>query len=301
MLELASRDVVSRAEQIEINEGHGVKGCVLLDCRHLGRQVLQDRLGQIYAEAKTFANVDLAEEPLPIRPGMHYQMGGIKTDTEGRCWDVQGHWKGLPGLFAAGETACVSLHGGNRLGANSLLDTVVFGRRAGTCAAEYARTFPASPISEAAIEPDRQLVRTILARQGQGDRVAALRLDMGTTMNRYVSVFREQDGMETASQRIRDLKARWPGITIQDKGQVFNTGLVAALELGFMLDCAEAIIMSALTRKESRGAHFRTDYLDRDDEQWLQHVLLYHQPDGEPEIDFLPVRITQWQPQIRVY
>ena len=267
----------------------------------MGRQVLQDRLGQIYAEAKTFANVDLAEEPLPIRPGMHYQMGGIKTDTEGRCWDLQAHWKGLPGLFAAGETACVSLHGGNRLGANSLLDTVVFGRRAGTCAAEYARTFPASPISEAAIEADRQLVRTILARQGQGDRVAALRLDMGTTMNRYVSVFREQDGMETASHRIRDLKARWPGITIQDKGQVFNTGLVAALELGFMLDCAEAIIMSALTRKESRGAHFRTDYLDRDDEQWLQHVLLYHQPDGEPEIDFLPVRITQWQPQIRVY
>ncbi len=211
MLELASRDVVSRAEYIEINEGRGIQGCILLDCRHLGRQVLQDRLGQIYAEAKTFANVDLAKEPLPIRPGMHYQMGGIKTDTEGRCWDVQGQWKGLPGLFAAGETACVSLHGGNRLGANSLLDTVVFGRRAGTCAAEYAKTFPAVPISDATIEPDRQLVRTILARQGQGDRVAALRLEMGTTMHRYVSVFREQEGMETASHRIKDLKARWPG------------------------------------------------------------------------------------------
>ena len=142
MLELASRDVVSRAEQIEINEGRGNKGCVLLDCRHLGRSFLQDRLGQIYAEAKTFANVDLAEEPLPIRPGMHYQMGGIKTDTEGRCWDVEGQWKGLPGLFAAGETACVSLHGGNRLGANSLLDTVVFGRRAGQYAAEYGKTLP---------------------------------------------------------------------------------------------------------------------------------------------------------------
>jgi succinate dehydrogenase / fumarate reductase flavoprotein subunit len=301
MLELASRDVVSRAEYIEINEGRGIQGCVLLDCRHLGRQVLQERLGQIYAEAKTFANVDLAKEPLPIRPGMHYQMGGIKTDTDGRCWDVQGQWKGLPGLFAAGETACVSLHGGNRLGANSLLDTVVFGRRTGTCAAEYAKALSAVPISDATIEPDRQLVRTILARQGQGDRVAALRLEMGTTMHRYVSVFREQEGMETASLRIKDLKARWPGITIQDKGQVFNTGLVAALELGFMLDCAETIIVGALSRTESRGAHFRTDYLDRDDEQWLKHVLVYYTPDGPPQVEYLPVCITQWQPQIRVY
>jgi succinate dehydrogenase / fumarate reductase, flavoprotein subunit len=301
MLELASRDVVSRAEYIEINEGRGIQGCVLLDCRHLGRQVLQERLGQIYAEAKTFANVDLAEEPLPIRPGMHYQMGGIKTDTEGRCWDVQGQWKGLPGLFAAGETACVSLHGGNRLGANSLLETVVFGRRTGTCAAEYAKALPALSVSNTAIEPDRQLVRAIVSRQGQGDRAAALRLEMGTTMNRYVSVFREQEGMETASRRINDLKVRWPGITIQDKGQVFNTGLVAALELGFMLDCAETIIVGALTRTESRGAHFRTDYLNRDDEQWLKHVLLYHTPSGTPHVEYLPVRITQWQPQIRVY
>lgn len=301
MLELASRDVVSRAEYIEINEGRGIQGCVLLDCRHLGRQILQERLGQIYAEAKTFANVDLAEEPLPIRPGMHYQMGGIKTDTQGRCWDVQGQWKGLPGLFAAGETACVSLHGGNRLGANSLLETVVFGRRAGMCAAEYTKALPTLPISDTAIEPDRQLVQAILSRKGQGDRAAALRLEMGTTMNRYVSVFREQEGMEKASRRINDLKARWPGITIQDKGHVFNTGLVAALELGFMLDCAETIIVGALTRTESRGAHFRTDYLNRDDEQWLKHVLLYHNPGGPPHVEYLPVRITQWQPQIRVY
>ena len=301
MLELASRDVVSRAEHIEINEGRGIKGCVLLDCRHLGRHFIQDRLGQIHAEAKTFANVDLAEEPLPIRPGMHYQMGGIKTDIDGRCWDPQGHWKGVPGLFAAGETACVSLHGGNRLGANSLLETVVFGRRAGRCAANYAKTLPTPHMSHTTIEPDRQLVNTILARPGQGERPAALRLEMGTTMNRHVSVFREQEGMETAYQRIQGLKARWPGITIQDKGHIFNTGLVAALELGFMLDCAEAIIVGALTRKESRGAHFRTDYLDRDDEQWLKHILLYHTPDGPPHVDYLSVRITQWQPQSRVY
>ena len=137
MMELASRDVVSRAEQIEINEGRGVNSCVLLDCRHLGKSFIHDRLRQINEEAKTFANIDLAEEPIPIRPGMHYQMGGIKTDTDGRCWDLQGKWRGVQGLFAAGEAACVSLHGGNRLGANSLLDTVVFGRRAGKCAADY--------------------------------------------------------------------------------------------------------------------------------------------------------------------
>ena len=301
MLELASRDVVSRAEQIEINEGRGVNGCVFLDCRHLGRAFLQERLGQINAEAQTFANIDLAEELLPIRPGMHYQMGGIKTDTEGRCWDIQGQWNGLPGLFAAGETACVSLHGGNRLGANSLLDTIVFGRRAGQCAADYARTIPSPTISAHRLDADQQLVATIMARKGPGERAAALRLEMGTTMNRYVSVFREQEGLETARQHIQALKMRWTDVTIHDKGQVFNTGMIAVLELGFMLDCAEAIIEGALTRTESRGAHFRTDYLDRDDEDWLKHILLYHQPGSTPRIDFLPVHITQWQPQIRVY
>jgi len=301
MLELASRDVVARAEQTEINEGRGINGCVLLDCRHLGRTFLQERLGQIYAEAKTFANIDLAEEPLPIRPGMHYQMGGIKTDTEGRCWDTEGNWGGLPGLFAAGETACVSLHGGNRLGANSLLDTIVFGRRAGQCAAEYGHTIPPPSIPEHRVKEDQHLITSLLAREGPGERAAAIRLEMGTTMNRSVSVFREQEGMETAQQRIQELKARWPAITIQDKGQVFNTGIIAALELSFMLDCAEAIIAGALTRKESRGAHFRTDYLDRDDEDWLKHILLYHQTENEPRIDVLPVHITQWQPQIRVY
>lgn len=301
MLELASRDVISRAEHIEIKEGRGINGCVLLDCRHLGRAILQDRLGQIYAEAKTFANIDLAKEPLPIRPGMHYQMGGIKTDTEGRCWDLQKQWKGLPGLYAAGETACVSLHGGNRLGANSLLDTVVFGRRAGRSAADFSKSRSQPNISPHAVETDRQLVQAILQRTGQGTRTAALRLEMGTTMNRYVSVFREQEGLETARQHIQRLMAQWQGITIQDKGKTFNTGVMAALELGFMLDCAEAIITGALAREESRGAHFRTDYIDRNDEEWLKHILLYHQAKGEPHMDTLPVQITQWKPQIRLY
>ncbi len=301
MLELASRDVVSRAEQIEINEGRGINDCVLLDCRHLGRSFLQERLGQIYAEAKTFANIDLAEEPLPIRPGMHYQMGGIKTDTHGRCWDIHGVWTGLPGLFAAGETACVSLHGGNRLGANSLLDTIVFGRRAGECAAEYTRTIPSPGLSKHIMEADQHLVSSLLARKGPGERTAAIRLEMGTTMNRYVSVFRDHEGLETARQHIQNLQGRWQHVTVQDKGQIFNTGILAALELSFMLDCAETIIAGALTRTESRGAHFRTDYLDRDDQEWLQHTLLYQQPNDSPHTEFLPVKITQWQPQTRLY
>ena len=301
MMELASRDVVSRAEQLEINEGRGINGCVLLDCRHLGKTFINDRLRQINEEAKTFANIDLAEEPIPIRPGMHYQMGGIKTDVDGRCWDIQEQWKGVHGLFAAGETACVSLHGGNRLGANSLLDTVVFGRRAGKCAADYAKTVQALKISEAIVDTDHSLVTAILRRPSHSDTIAKIRLEMGKTMNRHLSVFRDYDGMSTARQILGKLKERWETVGIQDKGHVFNTGLVNTLELRFMLDCAETIIMGAITRKESRGAHFRTDYLDRDDETWLQHILLYHSTNGTPEIDYLPVRITQWKPQTRVY
>jgi len=301
MMELASRDVVSRAEQIEINEGRGINGCVLLDCRHLGKRFIQDRLPQINAEAKTFANIDLSEEPLPIKPGMHYQMGGIKTDIDGRCWDIHGKWQGIQGLFAAGETACLSLHGGNRLGANSLLDTVVFGRRAGSCAAAYAKETATSSLSEHVISSDQQLVADILGRQGSPDSVASIRWDMGTTMHKHLSVFRDQEGMETAQRKLTQLRERWQTVTVKDKGKVFNTGLMAALELGFMLDCAETIIRGGLLRKESRGAHFRTDYIERDDEQWLKHILLYHQKDGSPREDYLPVRITQWEPQTRVY
>lgn len=301
MMELASRDVVSRAEQLEINEGRGINGCVLLDCRHLGQSFINDRLRQINEEAKTFANIDLAEEPIPIRPGMHYQMGGIKTDVDGRCWDIHEQWKGVQGLFAAGEAACVSLHGGNRLGANSLLDTVVFGRRAGVCAAEFTKTGPTLKISEAIVDGDHGLITSILRRPSQGDTIANIRSEMGQTMNRHLSVFRDEEGMLIAEGIIRTLKERWKTVGIKDKGHVFNTGLVNTLELGFMLDCAETIISGALTRRESRGAHFRTDYIERDDENWLKHILLYHNTSGLLDKDYLPVRITQWTPKARVY
>ena len=301
MMELASRDVVSRAEQIEINEGRGINGCVLLDCRHLGKGVIRKRLSQIFEEAKSFANIDLAEEPVPVCPGMHYIMGGVKTDVEGRCWDLAGGWQGVPGLFAAGEAACLSLHGGNRLGANSLLETVVFGRRAGRCAGEYANTRAHPRLGDGVIKDGETGLKRILARPDTDDTVARIRHEMGRTMTECLGVFRDQEGMAHAQQIIAGLRERWNCVAIHDKGQVFNTSLVRALELDFMLDCAETIALGALTRTESRGAHFRTDCLHRDDDHWLKHILIHHRPGGSPQLDFLPVRITRWEPQVRVY
>ncbi len=301
MMELASRDVVSRAEQIEINEGRGIGGCVLLDCRHLGKSFIQDRLRQISEEAKTFANIDLTEEPIPIRPGMHYQMGGIKTDVNGRCWDVHGNWSGVPGLFAAGEVACLSLHGGNRLGANSLLDTIVFGRRAGAEAAAYAKMNEKSRVEDSRVGQDEKMIKDLLKRTPSDDSIAKIRLDLGMTMNMNLGVFRDEEGMLTAQVALRGLRDRWSRVGIQNKSRVFNTSLTSALELGMMIDCAETIILGALTRTESRGAHFRTDYISRDDDDWLKHILINRGPDGVPRIDYLPVRITQWTPQARVY
>ena len=301
MMELASRDVVSRAEQIEINEGRGINGCVLLDCRHLSKALIRERLSQIFEEAKSFANIDLTEEPIPVCPGMHYMMGGVKTDVEGRCWDPAGGWQGVPGLFAAGEAACLSLHGGNRLGANSLLDTVVFGRRAGRCAGEYAKSLPQPRIGDGVVKDEESGIKRILVRPETDDAVARIRHEMGRTMTENLGVFRDQEGMAHAQGTIAVLRERWNRVAIHDKGQVFNTSLVRALELDFMLDCAETIALGALTRTESRGAHFRTDCLNRDDEHWLKHILIYHRHDGPPQLEFLPVRITQWEPQVRVY
>ena len=301
MMELASRDVVSRAEQIEINEGRGINGCVLLDCRHLGKGLIRERLSQIFEEAKSFANIDLTEEPIPVCPGMHYMMGGVKTDVEGRCWDLAGGWQGVPGLFAAGEAACLSLHGGNRLGANSLLDTVVFGRRAGRCAGEYAKTFPQPRIGDGVVKDGENNIKKIFARPDTGDTIARIRHEMGSAMTEGLGVFRDQEGMALTQRTVAGLRERWNRVAIHDKGQVFNTSLVRALELDFMLDCAETIALGALARKESRGAHFRTDCLHRDDEHWLKHILISHRPGGPPQLDFLPVRITQWEPQVRVY
>jgi succinate dehydrogenase / fumarate reductase flavoprotein subunit len=302
MMELASRDVVSRAEQTEINEGRGVDGCVLLDCRHLGAAKIRERLSQIHELALDLANVDIIEEPVPVRPGMHYVMGGIKTDVEGRCWDVNGQWKGIEGLYAAGECACVSVHGGNRLGANSLLDTVIFGRRSAIAATDYARSNPHLEFSEEEwVAREQRNIRSLLDNNSDGELVAKLRWEMGITMDKHMSVFRTKEGMTEALETIRDLKKRYQKVVVQDKGKTFNTNLIFALELGFMLDCAETICVGGLERTESRGAHTRLDYPKRDDANWLKHILLYKGEDGEIKKDYLPVVITQWQPEERKY
>ena len=292
MMELASRDVVSRAEQTEINEGRDVDGCVLLDLRHLGREKIHERLQYINEVSMDFLGIDLAEQPVPIRPGMHYQMGGVKTDVDGAT--------AVPGLYAAGECACVSVHGGNRLGANSLLDTIVFGRRSGEAAAIYSREKRDRSIPESRLSQDEDHLKEIMARKDNGDTPAKIRLDMGSTMNDYVAVFRTTEGMETAREKLRSLSDRYQRVPVQDKGRVFNTNVIFAIELGFMLDCAETIVVSALERKESRGAHFRLEYPQRDDENWLKHISVRHTPDG-PRLEYTPVTITQWQPQIRSY
>ena len=291
-MELAARDICSRAEQTEITEGRGIDECVLLDCRHLGRELIRTRLSQIYEIALDYANVDLTKEPIPIRPGMHYQMGGIKTDTNGATR--------ISGLYAAGECACLSLHGGNRLGANSLLETVVFGRRTGKAAAEYAGTIDQHKVPDSHASSDDTEIRNIMKRTSSGDTAAKIRLEMGRAMNQHVGVFRTDEGLKEAARVLQQLRERSERVPVQDKGKIFNLNLTFVLELGFMLDCAESIVASALGRRESRGAHFRTDFPKRDDRNWLKHTLTYATLDG-PQLDYHPVTITRWQPQERVY
>jgi succinate dehydrogenase / fumarate reductase flavoprotein subunit len=299
-MELAARDVISRAEQVEIDAGRGVDGCVLLDCRHLGKDLIRERLWQIWELAMDFANVNIMEQPVPIRPGVHYIMGGIKTDIEGRAWDVNNQWGGVRGLFAAGECACINAHGANRLGANSLLETVVFGRRAGEMAASYAKETPGFSISEAKMADDESRIKEIVSRPDNGQRWAALRLEMGELMNTQVGIFRKKENLEDAIDKIREMKLRYRSVPVQNKGHVFNTDLQFHLELGLMLDCAEVIALSALAREESRGAHYRLDFRGRDDERWLKHTLAYYSPEG-PEMGTLPVTITRWEPTERKY
>ena len=293
MMELASRDVVSRSEFVEIAEGNGVDGCVYLDCCHMGETLIKEKFSQIYDIGLDLVGIDITKEPIPVQPGMHYQMGGIKTDIDGLA--------NIPGLYAAGECACVSVHGGNRLGANSLLDTVVFGHRAGDHAAEVARGMEFKSFDiEGWVEKEERRLQALLARESNGDRVAKIRWDMGSTMTQYLGVYRDQAGMTEASNTIIKLKERYASVSVEDKGSVFNTDLVFALELGMMLECAETIVASGLERKESRGAHSRLDLTERDDENWLKHILVTRKDDGI-QISHQPVVITQWKPEERKY
>jgi succinate dehydrogenase / fumarate reductase flavoprotein subunit len=289
--ELASRDVVSRCEQTEINEGRGIDGCVLLDLRHLGEQVINERLSQIRELAMDFANVDMAKEPVPVQPGMHYQMGGVKADVDGLT--------NLPGLYAAGEVACVSVHGGNRLGANSLLDTLVFGRRSGLHAAESVRSIKHVNVNDSASDSDRKIIQDLLENT-PGESFGQLRSDLGSSMNQHLAVYRNEEGMQQALKNITDVKERFNDVYVADKTKTFNTNLMFTLEMGFMIECAESIALSAIERTESRGAHTREDMPERDDENWLKHILVTKKDEGH-EISYKDVVITDWQPTVRQY
>ena len=290
--ELASRDVVSRCEQTEINEGRGIDGCVLLDLRHLGEKYISERLSQIRELAMDFANVDMVKDPVPIMPGMHYQMGGVKANVDGET--------GVPGLYAAGEVACVSVHGGNRLGANSLLDTLVFGRRSGVHAADTIKSIQHLDIDDSAADDDRKNIQNLLSND-KNESFGQIRLDMGTAMKEHFGVFRDEDGMQEGIKKLESVKKRAETVYVADKTSTCNTNLLFTLELGFMLECAESIAVSAADRTESRGAHTRTDMPDRDDENWLKHIMVSKSPDGGHELKYKDVVITDWEPVVRQY
>jgi succinate dehydrogenase / fumarate reductase flavoprotein subunit len=295
-MELASRDVVSRAEQIEINEGRGVgpdgKG-LYLDITVVPRKRTLEALREIVNIGRDFAGVDITREPIIIQPGQHYIMGGVRTDSDGRT--------PIEGLYAAGEVACVSVHGGNRLGANSLLDTLIFGRRSGEHAAARSRTVAMPAVSGAHLRHDEEMIAEIMARPRGGRRMWEIKDELGTTMNRHAAVFRDEQGLMTALDVVCRLKEEAAVAAIDDRGTVFNQDVLGALELGYMLDCAETIVVSALERKESRGAQFRTDYPERDDAHWLKHINVSVNGGEGPKISYSPVTFTQWQPEERKY
>jgi succinate dehydrogenase flavoprotein subunit len=291
-LELASRDVVSRSEQTEIDAGRGVNGSVMLDMRHLGADRIIERLPGSRELAMTFAGVDPIYEPVPVRPGAHYHMGGIETDSDGATE--------LTGLYAAGECACVSVHGANRLGGNSLMETITFGRRAGRAAAEWALSHTTVDVPEALERDAERDVKELLDR-GSGERPWKIREELGTSMLENFAVFRREEQMAKQLEIIPELRERFRHVYVEDKGNVFNSDLTQAIELGNMLDTAWCMLQAGLARKESRGAHSRPyDFPDRDDTNFLKHSIT-RWVDDRPELSYEEVRMTKWQPEERKY
>ncbi len=295
-MELASRDVVSRAEQTEINEGRGVGeggGGILLDITVVPRKRTLEALREIVNIGRDFAGTDITREPIEIRPGQHYIMGGVKTDINGAT--------PISGLYAAGEVACVSVHGGNRLGANSLLDTLIFGRRSGEHAAARASAMGMPQVGDEQMRRDAADIDAIIGRERTSRRVSEVKEELGTEMNRNVAVFRDEAGLRHAHEVVRRLKEEAQTAYIDDRGTVFNQDVLGAIELSYMLDTAEATVVAAIERKESRGAQFRTDYPERNDDVWLKHIDIGRNGDDVPEVSYSPVTITQWQPEERKY
>jgi succinate dehydrogenase / fumarate reductase flavoprotein subunit len=291
-MELASRDVISRAIQTEIEQGRGIDGYIHLDLRHLGAELIMERLAQIHDIALSFANVDCVHDPIPIQPTAHYSMGGIPTDINGRVL-------GVSGLFAAGECACVSVHGANRLGGNSLLETIVFGRRAGISAVRYVKKAAIEGVSSRTLDSIEHEFYD-LAQMDGSESVADIKNELQTVMTGKCGIFRDSRKLAEAVKETRILRERFNNIGISDRGMIFNTEMMEALELRNLLDFSEVIAASALAREESRGAHYRTDHPERDDAGWLKHTLAYRSETG-PLLEYKPVTITSYKPERRVY
>jgi len=306
--DLAPRDIVSRCMVQEVAEGRGAgphKDYVLLDCTHLGAEVLETKLPDITEFARTYLGVDPVVEPVPVMPTAHYAMGGIPTNVKAEV--LRDNDTVVPGLYAAGECACVSVHGSNRLGTNSLLDINVFGKRAGNNAVAYAKTVDWTPLPENPAAFVTGLVAELKNSTGT-ERIAHLRKELQEEMDRNAQVFRTDASLEKVTQTIHTLRERYRNVSIQDKGKRFNTDLLEAIELGFLLDLAEVVVFSARNRKESRGGHMRDDYPDRDDATYMKHTMAYltgdpHSADAADHItlDWKPVVITNYQPMERKY
>ena len=306
--DLAPRDIVSRCMQQEVAEGRGAgphKDYVLLDCTHLGAEVLETKLPDITEFARTYLGVDPVVEPVPVMPTAHYAMGGIPTNVAAEV--LADNDTVVPGLYAAGECACVSVHGSNRLGTNSLLDINVFGKRAGRNAVEYVKTAEFVPLPEDPAGAVRDLIEGL--REGTGtERIAVLRRTLQEEMDKGAQVFRTEESLTHVLGVIEDLRERFMNIHVDDKGKRYNTDLLEAVELGFLLDIAEVVVVTARNRKESRGGHMRDDFPKRDDEVYMKHTMAYltgdphsSQADDHISLDWKPVVITRYQPMERKY
>jgi succinate dehydrogenase / fumarate reductase flavoprotein subunit len=306
--DLAPRDIISRCMVQEVAEGRGAgpnKDYVLLDCTHLGAEVLETKLPDITEFARTYLGVDPVVEPVPVMPTAHYAMGGIPTNIKAEV--LSDNDTVIPGLYAAGECACVSVHGSNRLGTNSLLDINVFGKRAGRYSVEYANSAQFVPLPADPAKEVRELVERLRTSNGT-ERVAVLRKELQEEMDKNAQVFRTEESLESVTKTIQSLRERYQNIGIHDRGKRFNTDLLEAIELGFLLDIAEVVVYSARNRKESRGGHMRDDYPDRNDADYMQHTMAYltgdaHSADASDHIrmDWKPVVITHYQPMERKY
>ncbi|GAA2231883.1 succinate dehydrogenase flavoprotein subunit [Herbiconiux moechotypicola] len=306
--DLAPRDIVARCMVQEVAEGRGAgphKDYVLLDCTHLGAEVLETKLPDITEFARTYLGVDPVVEPVPVMPTAHYAMGGIPTNIKAEV--LSDNDTVVPGLYAAGECACVSVHGSNRLGTNSLLDINVFGKRSGNNAAEYVQTVDFTPLPENPAGFVSDLVASLRAGTGT-ERIAAIRKELQDEMDKNAQVFRTDESLADVTQTIHGLRQRYKNIQVQDKGKRFNTDLLEAIELGFLLDLAEVVVFSARNRQESRGGHMRDDFPKRDDEKFMKHTMAYlsgdpHSADAADHIrlDWKPVVVTRYQPMERKY